>query len=103
MLLESPSFYVSEAKILKDADQLRRLPRKIYLGVGTNEDGQNNCQPGNLDQEAVQDVLKLKTILQDKKILDKNLKVVIEDCARHIEEAWAKRLPGALKFLFGKN
>jgi predicted alpha/beta superfamily hydrolase len=103
LLLESPSFYVSEAQILKDSQNIKKLPDKIYLGVGTNEEGSKNCQSGDISREAVQDVLKLKKILSDKKIKQQNLKVLIEDCAIHNEDAWAKRLPEALKFLFEKN
>jgi hypothetical protein len=29
------------------------------------------------------------------------LKVVVDECAVHNEAAWAKRLPEALKFLYG--
>lgn len=103
LLLESPSFYVSDAQILKEAETLQKLPRKIYMGVGTNEGGRANCTPGDLNEEAVQDVLKLKKILQDKKLDNKSLKVVVEDCAEHNENAWAKRLPEALKFLFDND
>jgi predicted alpha/beta superfamily hydrolase len=102
LLLESPSFYVSDAQILKEAETLRKLPRKIYLGVGTNEGGRANCTLGNMETEAVQDVLKLKRILQDKKLKNKHLKIVIEDCSVPNENAWAKRLPEALKFLYKK-
>lgn len=103
LLLESPSFYVSDAQILKEAEKLRNLPRKIYVGVGTNEGGRADCAPGDWNKEAVQDVLKLKKILRDKKLGDERLKVVVEDCAVHNENAWAKRLPKALKFLYNNN
>jgi len=100
VLLESPSFYVSEAQILKEAEKLRKLPQKVYLGVGTNEGGRAQCKSGDWNEEAVQDVLKLKKILQDKGFGDKQLKVVVEDCAVHNEDAWARRFPEALKFLY---
>ena len=102
LLLESPSFYVSDAQILKEAEKLKKLPEKIYIGVGTNEGGRPNCTPGDLNEESVQDVLKLKKILQDKKLDGERLKVSVEDCAAHNEEAWAKRLPEALRFLYGQ-
>lgn len=100
LLLESPSLYVSDARILKDAGKWREPPGKIYLGVGTNESGQSNCAPGDVSQEAVRDVLKLKKILQDKGLGKNRLKVAVAECAIHNEEAWAKRFPAALKFLF---
>lgn len=103
LLLESPSFYVHNGQILKEAEKLRKLPQKIYMGVGTNEEGRENCVPGDLDNEAVQDVLKLKKILQDKKLDENRLKITVEDCSVHNERAWARRLPEALTFLFGKD
>lgn len=103
LLLESPSFYVDDAKILKEAAKMEKLPRKIYIGVGTNEEGKPNCTPGDLSHEAVQDVLKLKKILEEKNIEKENLKVLIEDCATHSEVAYGRRFPEALRFLFGKN
>jgi predicted alpha/beta superfamily hydrolase len=103
LLLESPSFYVDEAQILKDSEKLKKLPEKVYLGVGTNEENKPNCRPGDLEHEAVQDVLKLKKILLDKKIGKNKLKVFIEDCAIHNEEAYGRRFPVALKFLYGKQ
>lgn len=102
VLLESPSFYVSEAQILKDVVGMRKVPGKIYLGVGTNEEARKDCKPGDLSHEAVQDVLKLEKILR-KKIKKRNIKVYIENCAIHNEDAYGRRFPEALKFLYGKN
>jgi hypothetical protein len=71
--------------------------------VGTNEGGRAECKPGDLDTEAVQDVLRLKQVLQKAGLDDRRLKVIVEDCAKHDEAAWAKRFPDALMFLFGKT
>ena len=103
VLIESPSFYVSEGQILKDVLSLKRLPDKVYIGVGTNEESQKNCTPGDHSHIAVRDVLKLEEILLDKKINKRSLKVFIEDCAIHNEDAYARRLPEALKFLYAKD
>ena len=94
---------MDDAKILKEAAKLEKLPRRIYIGVGTNEEAKPNCQPGDLSHEAVQDVLKLQKILQEKKINAENIKVLIEDCATHSEVAYGRRFPEALEFLFGKS
>lgn len=103
LLLESPSFYVNDAKILEEANQMKQLPKQIYIGVGTNEEARPNCEPGDLSHEAVQDVLKLKTILQAKQFEDKNLKVLIEDCAVHNEQAYGRRFSEAMRFLYGRK
>ncbi len=103
VLLESPSFYVSDAKILEEVKRVESFPGRFYMGVGTNEEGKKNCVPGDLSHEAVQDVLKLKSILLDGRIDEKNLKVVIEECATHSEAAYGRRLAEALTFLFPRK
>ena len=103
LLLESPSFYVDKARILKEAGETESFPRKIYIGVGTNEEAKKDCKPGDLSHEAVQDVLKLKKILQSKKFNGKTLKVLIDDCATHSEVAYGRRFTDAMRFLYGRK
>lgn len=100
LLLESPSLYVDDARIIKASQGLRLWPGRIYLGVGTNEGGRPDCKPGDFKKEAVQDVLRLKRLLEEAGLNDRRLKVVVEDCAVHNEQAWAKRLSAALKFAY---
>ncbi len=99
-LIESPSFYVGEAKVLGLAAKWSPLPLKIYLGVGTNEMGKKDCGPDDDGGEAVSDVRRMETILKNERLDRSRLKVVVEECAIHIEDAWARRLPDALRFLF---
>ena len=103
LLLESPSLYVSDDQLIKDSEKVKGWPSRVYLGVGTNEGGRVECKSGDLDREAVQDVLRLKHVLQTAGLDDRRLKVVVEDCAKHDEAAWAKRFPNALMFLFPKE
>ncbi len=102
-LLESPSFYVSGTQILKDAESIKRLPEKIYVGVGTNEEAKKDCKPGDLTDEAVRDVLKLKNILLNLKFKKRSLSVFIDECAVHSENAYGRRFPDAIRFLYGKH
>jgi predicted alpha/beta superfamily hydrolase len=101
LLLESPSLYVSDVQIIKGSRNIRQWPQKVYIGVGTNEGGRPDCRPGDWNREAVQDVLKLKQGLEAAGLGAERLKVVVDECAVHNEAAWAKRLPEALKFLYG--
>jgi predicted alpha/beta superfamily hydrolase len=94
LLLESPSLYVAERKVLDVVRKAKSMPARIYLGVGTNEMGAAGCRPGDRGSEAVRDVLDLARLLP-------RAKLVIEDCAVHDEDAWARRLPAALLHLFG--
>jgi hypothetical protein len=50
----------------------------------------------------VDDVRELAAILGRAGLNEKRLRVRIEDGASHHESAWARRLPEALAFLFGK-
>ena len=96
VILESPSFYVNEAKVLDLSAMADKWPSKVYLGVGTNEEGKKWCEEGDESHEAVVDVRRLEKMINGKS----SLKVVVESCAVHSEIAWGSRLTGALEFLF---
>lgn len=101
LLLESPSFYVDDNRILKLVDASKLALTRVYLGVGTNELALDGCpdHPGN--QEAVDGVNQMAEILRSKGLEDgRSLFVKVEKCAEHTESAWAGRLPDALLFLF---
>lgn len=103
VLLESPSLYVSENSILKLTRETKKFPSKIYIGVGTNEDGKEQCVSGDRTQKAVQDVLNLREILREKKVPDANVKLVIEDCATHTEVAFGRRFVEAMRFFYSTS
>jgi predicted alpha/beta superfamily hydrolase len=103
LLLESPSLYIAEARLIKDGEKVEKWPEKIYIGVGTNEEGSAECKPGDVNREAVQDVLRLKKIIERAGFDARHLKTVVEDCAGHDEAAWARRFPDAAEFLFRKK
>lgn len=101
LLLESPSLYVNNARLIQESTSFKKWPRRVYIGVGTNEGGRPNCRPGDRNEEAVEDVLKLEHVIRS--VRGVKLKIVIEDCSVHNEAAWAKRLPDALKFLYPRQ
>lgn len=96
-LIESPSLWVANRKILEECRQVRDWPYRIYLGMGTREVGS-----AAKDERAVEDVRQLESILRDAKLGASRLKVVIEEGATHTEAAWAGRFAGALEFLYRK-
>jgi len=96
VLLESPSFYVDGARILKISETSEKFPARVYLGVGTNEMGKKNCDPNDETHEAVTDVRRLEKTLKEKTAV----KVVVEACATHSEIAYGRRFTEALEFLF---
>lgn len=101
LLIESPGFYVNDAAVLDEAEAFDAWPQRISLGVGTNEEGREECDEGDMGSEAVQDVLRLESILRRSGLSDERLLLRIALCARHDERAWALRYPGAMRFLYG--
>jgi enterochelin esterase-like enzyme len=100
LLLESPSFYVANQRIEQTVRRRRWTAERIYLGVGTNESG-GACDDGSpVDGEAISGVRRMAAVLREAGAAPARMHVVVEECAEHAEEAWAGRLPGALKFLF---
>jgi enterochelin esterase-like enzyme len=95
LLIESPSLFVANRKILLDCGQVRNLPTRTYLGMGTNEVG--NAEK---DAKIVEDVRELDAILRSAGLDDTRLKVRIVEGATHSEAAWAARFPEALEFLY---
>ena len=95
LLIESPSLFVANRKILVECRKFRAWPLRLYLGMGTKEVGQPQK-----DEKATNDVRELAKILMDAKLGDRRLKVHIEEGASHSESAWAARFPVALEFLF---
>lgn len=96
LLLESPSLWVGDGKLLAEVEKSKVLPQKIYLGTGTKE-------AGNAESDALilRNFNELEQILKAKGMGPSRLKVVIEKDAQHNETAWARRLPDALLFLYG--
>jgi enterochelin esterase-like enzyme len=96
LLLESPSLFVSQRRMLKYSRAFRSWPQKIFLAIGTREIGRPDK-----DREAVNDVRELERILRRSGLGDERLRVNVEDGGVHSEADWARRLPEALQFLFG--
>ena len=96
LLIESPSLYVGNRLLLRKARRAPRWPARVYLGVGTAE----TSKP-EVNQETVDNVRALESILRHAGLGPKRLKLVVREGASHSEQAWAERLPEALAFLFG--
>ena len=101
LLAESPSLYVDHRHALRDIQRQPANLSRIYLGVGSNEEGRRDCEEAAAEtSEPVTDVRRLERILREKGMDTSRLRVVVVPCAIHEERAWAGRLPAALKFLF---
>ena len=96
LLLESPSLFVSNRRMLKSSRDFRQWPARIYMAIGTREAGSEDR-----DRQVVNDVRNLEHILHRAGLGDDRLLVRIDEGATHNEREWAKRFPEALTFLFG--
>jgi predicted alpha/beta superfamily hydrolase len=94
-LIESPSLFVANGKILEDVRRLRASGARVYLGVGTREIGD-----AGKDARIVEDVRQLERLLREAGLDDQHLRVRIDEGATHSESAWAARFPEALEFPF---
>jgi predicted alpha/beta superfamily hydrolase len=94
-LIESPSLFVANRKILDQSRRFRDWPERTYLGMGTREVGD-----AEKDAKVVADVRELETVMRDAGLNDKRLKVRADEGATHSETAWAARFPEALEFLY---
>lgn len=103
LLVESPSLYVDDDHILTLAQQLRTWPSRIALGVGTNESNRATCVANTGDPELLHDVQRLETIAEQAAVDSSRILLTVTPCGRHDEAAWGRRLPIALRFLFGRT
>jgi len=97
-LLESPSLFVCNRRILKYSRHFRRWPAKVVLAIGTRESGREDK-----DRQVVEDVRELERSLRRSGLDEGRLLVSIDEGAAHHEGEWAKRFPEALSFLLGKG
>ena len=77
-------------------------PVRLYLDVGTREHQNITKDPHQerrLSQRYLNDVRRMRQLLVEKGYGDDLLQYMEDDGAVHNETAWARRLPGALRFL----
>lgn len=74
-------------------------PRKVYFGMGGHEAGTDPADASKNDQY-VASAQAFGELLKGRGFSAETLKVTIDPDAVHNEVAWAKRLAGALEFLF---
>ncbi len=98
LLIESPSLFVANGKIVEECRHARSWPQRIYLGMGTREVGD-----AEKDARIVSGVRELEGILRGAGLDEHRLRVRIAEGAEHNEASWASRFPEALEFLFSED
>ena len=94
-LIESPTIWVGMGQLIRDTAPLVAFPRKVFMGFGAAELAGDGRKAGLAMLDRV--VANFRAAGYD----DQSFRYVLEGDAKHTESAWAKRLPDALKFLFG--
>ncbi len=103
LILESPNLQVDFENLIAKIDTAEILPRRIHIGVGTNEENLPNCVEDDLSQQFVKDVSKLKEALIKRGISESEMHIVIEECASRSEIAYGRRLYEAIIYLFPRD
>lgn len=95
VLVESPVFWVGNGVIVRETNSLAMAPLKVFMAYGMKEWD----MPGANEAE-VKMIHQVEANLKSAFVSPSDVKIVVEPDARHNEQAWAKRLPDALEFLF---
>ena len=102
LLIESPSLYVHNQKILEVLEKHTEPDGLyVYAGVGSNELNLKDCNEANADnQMAVNDVVKMLGMIKNHSP-NSRIHFELSRCGVHNYANAARRLPIALKFLYG--
>ena len=98
VLGESPVLWVGNAQLLRDTVGIPSAPSRTFLAYGMKEwklPGENDASAKMLNQLAVN--------LRSATFQPGDVRVVIDPDAAHNEDAWDKRFPEAIQYLFPKN
>jgi predicted alpha/beta superfamily hydrolase len=108
-LLESTSLQVGNGQLLRDTATLAIGPRRVSIGVGTNELGDNKqfahdhgMEPDAFNAGFVQLSEQLAANLKAAALNHPAVIFVKQQGAKHEEKAWSERFPAAIQFLFPK-
>ncbi len=99
----SPSYWLGGNRITQTIQQYARGGGKIYMDIGTRElDKVRHSDPTTASARYVQGMRGLHDALTRRGyVSDQSLCYVEDEGARHNEDDWARRFPGAMRFLFG--
>lgn len=95
LLVESPSLHVGHGRLLEQATRADSWPRRIFLGVGT-EEGRTPA----IRAEMLANVRALHSSLRERHP-EVRAHLEVTTGAGHDYGAWRARLPGALRWLLG--
>ena len=96
-LIESPTMWIGMGQLVRDTSPLVAMPRRVFVAFGgkESEDAAGSALMIGL-------VRQVETNFRAAGHGERSFRLVIEPEARHSEPDWARRLPGALEFLYGE-
>lgn len=95
VLAESPILWVGNGQLVRETSVLAVGPIKVFMAYGGKEG-----DVAAADEAQVKMIKLVETNLKNALYSPSEVKFVFDPDAHHNEEAWAKRLPEALMFLF---
>ncbi len=95
-LIESPVLWIGMGQLVRDTSPLAAMPQKVFIAFGGKEAGE-----AAVSEKMIGFVRQVEANFRAAGYDGANLRVIVDPDAAHTEAAWAKRLPGALTFLFG--
>ena len=96
-LIESPTLWIGMGQLVRDTSPLVAIPNRVFFGFGGLE------VTGEAKDTALMAGL-MRVVEGNFRAAgydNTTFRYVVDPGAGHNEDAWAKRLPGALTFLFG--
>lgn len=96
VLAESTPMLANKRALFMYFGKQQKWPAKVYFGMGGQEDAED---AGRSEQYAAS-AGAFGELLKGRGFSEDNLLLVVEPEAKHNEQAWARRLPKALEFLF---
>jgi predicted alpha/beta superfamily hydrolase len=95
-LIESPTMWIGMGQLVRDTSPLVAIPVRVFIGFGGRETGD-----ARMSERMIGLIRMVETNTRAAGYDDTNFRFVVDPDAVHTEDAWAKRLPGALTFLYG--
>ena len=97
----SPSLLIAGTPVFVCCAEAPGRPAALYVDMGTREEGNLTDRDGNGTDDYVDALRRLGTILQERGFVGGwDLLSVEDEGGRHNEQAWARRFPAAVEFLF---
>jgi predicted alpha/beta superfamily hydrolase len=96
-LIESPTMWIGMGQLVRDTSPLVAMPRRVFVAFG----GKESEDPAG-SALMIGLVRQLETNFKAAGHDERSFRLVVEPEARHSEPDWARRLPGALMFLYGE-